>query len=150
MASSLLIEPAHETGATRVFGRTRRLVMANRPGDNEHGKGATRPGWPRSIKGLGLTVAAVLAMAIPASGVGAVVSPRDLNPIVLTNAAAPAPIQVYARGSNGDLVEYVNDGLNGRIWNAYDITASCAGATIASAPDAFSNGTTMHVYAQGA
>lgn len=123
--------------------------MANRPKDRKRGKRAARLVWPRGIAGLvGLAVAT--ALAIPAAGVGAVVSSRDLNAAVFASAAVPAPIQVYARGSNGDLVEYVNDGLHGRIWNAYDITASCAGATIASAPDAFSNGTTMHVYAQGA
>jgi len=59
-------------------------------------------------------------------------------------------LHVYAQGTNGHLVEYVNDGLNGRTWNAYDLSAASGGALIASTPDAFLIGSTIHVYTQGA
>ena len=31
-------------------------------------------------------------------------------------------MHVYGESANGDLVEYVSDGANGRVWNSYDIT----------------------------
>jgi peptidoglycan/xylan/chitin deacetylase (PgdA/CDA1 family) len=71
-----------------------------------------------------------------------------------TTSAVYYPVQnlvhVYVRGSNGDLVEYVDDNQNGRVWNAYDLSASTGGGAIANSPDVLYNSSLglIHVYAQ--
>ncbi len=41
--------------------------------------------------------------------------------------AAQSAIHVYATGSNGHLLEFVNDGLNGHPWNVYDLSMYAGG-----------------------
>ncbi len=55
--------------------------------------------------------------------------------------------QIFARSSSGDLVEYINDGANGQLWNAYDLTELSSGPQIAGDPNAVLVGSTLHVYA---
>ena len=59
-------------------------------------------------------------------------------------------LHVYVRGSNGELMEYANDGANGRAWNAYDLSASTGGGAVANSPDVLYNSSLglMHVYVQ--
>jgi len=58
-------------------------------------------------------------------------------------------VHVYVSGGNGDLLEYVNDGLHGHIWNAYDLSAGPGGAgPISGTPSAVTIGVRVHVYAQ--
>ena len=62
-------------------------------------------------------------------------------------------VHVYAQNTNGDLVEYVNDQLNGRIWNAYDLSIDAgAGTFVAGAPDAvyFTPQGIVHIYVRAA
>jgi peptidoglycan-N-acetylglucosamine deacetylase len=60
-------------------------------------------------------------------------------------------VHVYAEASSGDLVEYINDGLFGRVWNAYDLTAAAGGVSLGGAPTAIEAGpATIEVYARGA
>ena len=42
---------------------------------------------------------------------------------------------VFARASDGDLVEFTNDGANGQLWNAYDLTQEASGPAIADDPE---------------
>ncbi|MGH9046508.1 MAG: hypothetical protein ACRDVW_04255, partial [Acidimicrobiales bacterium] len=55
--------------------------------------------------------------------------------------------RIFARTSGGDLVEYINDGANGQLWNAYDLTTLSSGPEIAGDPNAVLIGSTVHVYA---
>jgi hypothetical protein len=58
--------------------------------------------------------------------------------------------RIFARSATGDLVEYVNNDLGGKLWNVYDLTATAKnGVKVASAPFAIDNGM-MHVYVEGA
>jgi hypothetical protein len=59
-----------------------------------------------------------------------------------------ADIHVDAEATNGDLIEFVNDGAAGRIWNAYDLTLFSGGPTITSSPRAVDLGGIVHVYGQ--
>ena len=62
-------------------------------------------------------------------------------------------IHVFERTSSGHLLEYVDDGIGGHAWNAYDLTALYgAPLPIAGDPDAVYDAAqgTVHVYAQGA
>lgn len=71
--------------------------------------------------------------------------------LIESGGPASGSLRVYTRAANGHLTEYVNDGLNGKIWNAYDISADAAnGGPIVGTPDAFHVGGTVHIYAQGA
>jgi hypothetical protein len=71
-----------------------------------------------------------------------------------TIAGRPSPIaygatvHVYARANNGDLIEFINDGYGGRVWNAYNLTQITDGPTIAADPDAAFLGAIVHVYAE--
>ena len=56
-------------------------------------------------------------------------------------------IHVYARATNGDLVEYVNGNVGGHPWNAWDLTAGSGGPTIACDPAAVVFGSTISVFA---
>jgi hypothetical protein len=59
-------------------------------------------------------------------------------------------LHIYATAAaSGDLVEYVNDGVGGRVWNAYDQTVSSGGPPLAGSPSAIQYGGTVHVYAPG-
>lgn len=68
----------------------------------------------------------------------------------------PDPVQysstvhVYARTVPGHLVEYINDGLHGRTWNAYDLTTATESPAIGAAPKAVVFEGSIHVYAQTA
>lgn len=86
---------------------------------------------------------------------------RLWNAYDLTTAASgptlggdPTPIvsgtsdRIFARSSTGDLVEYVNDGANGQLWNAYDLTTLAQGTTVAGDPNPVLFGTVVHVYAE--
>jgi hypothetical protein len=55
---------------------------------------------------------------------------------------------VFARASNGDLVEFTNDGANGQLWNAYDLTQGSAGPAINNDPNPVLVGSVLHVYAE--
>jgi hypothetical protein len=85
---------------------------------------------------------------------------RLWNAYDLTQAASgpelggdPTPIvngsvdRIFARTSDGDLVEYINDGANGQLWNAYDLTTLSSSASIAGDPNPVLVGTTVHVFA---
>jgi len=78
----------------------------------------------------------------------------DSGPVSGTTSAVFYPVQnllhAYVRGANGDLTEYVNDGLNGRAWNAYDLSASSGGGPIADNPNVLTNSSLglIHVYVQ--
>jgi hypothetical protein len=88
---------------------------------------------------------------------------RLWNAYDLTSAASgptlggdPTPIvsgttdRIFARSSTGDLVEYVNDGANGQLWNAYDLTTLAQGTPVAGDPNPVLYGTVAHVYAESA
>jgi len=55
---------------------------------------------------------------------------------------------VFARASDGDLVEFTNDGANGQLWNAYDLTQEANGPAIADDPNPILVGGALHVYAE--
>ena len=57
-------------------------------------------------------------------------------------------VHVYTRMPNGDLAEFVNDGLNGRVWNAYDITAASAGPGLQGDAGAVAVGSLVEVFAE--
>jgi hypothetical protein len=59
-----------------------------------------------------------------------------------------AIVHVYAEAPNGDLIEFVNDGAGGRLWNAYDLTAITGGPTLGGDPAAMVNGTSDRVFAR--
>ncbi len=58
-------------------------------------------------------------------------------------------IHVYARAANNDLVEFVNDGSYGRLWNSYDLTSAAYGPSIGTNPSAVSFADIVHVYVGG-
>ncbi len=68
----------------------------------------------------------------------------------------PTPIvngsvdRIFARSSTGDLVEYVNDGAGGRLWNAYDLTTLSGSSSIIGDPNPVLVGSTVHVFVVGA
>jgi len=58
---------------------------------------------------------------------------------------------VYARSSGGHLIEFVDDGLNGHQWNAYDLSFGAGGGgAVGGDPSAFDVflGGLIHVYVQ--
>ena len=57
-------------------------------------------------------------------------------------------MHVYGESANGDLVEYVSDGANGRVWNSYDITQAAHGPTIDAPPRAILINGFVHVYVE--
>ena len=60
---------------------------------------------------------------------------------------------VYVRTAANHLVEFVNNDVGGRLWNAYDLTFGAPGATtVAGSPDAFYNASDglIHVYVEAA
>jgi hypothetical protein len=61
-----------------------------------------------------------------------------------------ATMDVFGEASNGDLVEFANDGAGGRAWNAYDITAASGGVTIGGDPTAVVRGSLIDVYGRAA
>ncbi len=73
------------------------------------------------------------------------------NPDVLYD-AAHGLVHIYAQNTNGDLVEYVNDQLNGRIWNVYDLSVDAGGGTfVAGVPDGvYLTQGTVHIYVRAA
>ncbi len=54
-------------------------------------------------------------------------------------------VQVYGVSPKGDLIEFVNDGLNGRPWNSYDLTAASDGPQVSGRPSPVVYGSTVHV-----
>jgi hypothetical protein len=58
-------------------------------------------------------------------------------------------VHVYAQSSKGDLIEFVNDGAGGRLWNSYDQSQTVGGLQIGGDPGAAVYGTTVHVYVAG-
>jgi hypothetical protein len=57
---------------------------------------------------------------------------------------------VYVRGTVSNLLEFIPDGLNGRLWNAYDQTANTGGAGVVGDPFAWTDGSgSAHVYGRG-
>ncbi|MGH9046672.1 MAG: hypothetical protein ACRDVW_05085, partial [Acidimicrobiales bacterium] len=60
-------------------------------------------------------------------------------------------VHVYVQSGPGDLIEYVNDGVAGRLWNAYDLSQDAgAGGPIGTDPAAvLYGGSVVHVYAGG-
>jgi len=63
---------------------------------------------------------------------------------------AQSLVHVYAAGPNGDLVEYLADGANGRAWNAYDQSVSAGGGPVSGTPSAVydTSQDLIHVYAE--
>ncbi len=58
-------------------------------------------------------------------------------------------VHFYGRTAGGDLIEFANDGLWGRIWNAYDLTVDANGPTLAGDPGALhATGNIVHVYVE--
>jgi hypothetical protein len=75
-------------------------------------------------------------------------SPVGASPAAIV--AGPL-IHVYVRAASGDLVEYVNDGANGHLWNEYDLTYFAGnGSAIAGATSAVAVGSLVHVYVRAA
>ncbi len=66
----------------------------------------------------------------------------DATPIV-----SGAVDRVFARSAGGDLVEYINDGAGGRLWNAYDLTQLSSGPALAADPNPVLVGSTVDVFA---
>jgi hypothetical protein len=67
--------------------------------------------------------------------------------------AAQGLLHVYAQGSNGDLLEYVNDGAGGRPWNVYDLSFFAGGGSaISGTPSAVYDAgqDLIHVYVRSA
>ncbi|HXX91854.1 MAG TPA: PQQ-binding-like beta-propeller repeat protein [Acidimicrobiales bacterium] len=67
--------------------------------------------------------------------------------------AAGGLLHAYVRSTAGHLLEYVDDGANGHLWNAYDLTVgSGGGAPVQGDPDAFYDTADglVHVYVAGA
>jgi hypothetical protein len=58
-------------------------------------------------------------------------------------------IDLFVRPSSYDLVEYLPDGANGHVWNAYDLTTMSVGPTVGSDPSAIAWHSVVHVYAGG-
>ena len=60
-----------------------------------------------------------------------------------------ATVHVETRSTGGQLIEFVNDGADRRLWNAYDLTSISGGPTIVSDPGAVLYGTnSLHIYAE--
>src|SRR6202034_4008399 len=55
--------------------------------------------------------------------------------------------QIFVRSATGDLVQYANDGANGRAWNSYDLTTAANGPSIVDDPTAIVVGTSVYVFA---
>ena len=69
------------------------------------------------------------------------------NPVALNYGPK---VHIYGKTVNGDLVEYTNDGANGHLWNAYDLSYTPGGAgPIAGSPSAVNYGPTIHIYVEG-
>ena len=67
--------------------------------------------------------------------------------------SAQGALHVYAQGANGDLLEYVDDGANGRLWNVYDLSLYAGGGGgVSGTPGAVYDASQqlIHVYVQGA
>ena len=63
------------------------------------------------------------------------VGPKILGaPFGISVNAVGQPAMAVGRSLTGDLVEYVQDGVGGRPWNAYDLSAATAAATLAADP----------------
>lgn len=58
-------------------------------------------------------------------------------------------MEVYVRTPSNALVEYINDGVGGHVWNAYNQTAASQGPTIGTDASAVTWGGLVHVYAGG-
>jgi hypothetical protein len=61
----------------------------------------------------------------------------------------PVLVEIYAMGASGDLLNYVNDGAGGRLWNAYGLSIAAAGPTIGADPSVLKSGNDLFVYAAG-
>jgi hypothetical protein len=60
-------------------------------------------------------------------------------------------VHVYARAASGDLTEFVNDDVGGRLWNSYDLTQASAGPAVVGDPSAILYGTSeIQIFAQAA
>jgi hypothetical protein len=60
-------------------------------------------------------------------------------------------VHVESRSTNGDLVEFDNDGANHRLWNSYDLTQAAGGPTIGADPAVvLYQGTAVHIFAEAA
>ncbi len=57
-------------------------------------------------------------------------------------------VHVYGTASNGDLIEFVNDGAGGRLWNSYDLTSIANGPGIGGDATPIVNGTVDRIYAR--
>ena len=58
-------------------------------------------------------------------------------------------LQVFVESGIGQLQEFVNDDLGGRLWNSYDLTTTASGPDVASQPSALYVGGSLHVEVQG-
>ncbi|MGH9044665.1 MAG: CHAP domain-containing protein [Acidimicrobiales bacterium] len=58
-------------------------------------------------------------------------------------------VDVFVQGASGDLFTYVNDDAGGRLWNAYDLTATSGGPSIGTDPTAIIEGGSISVFAGG-
>jgi hypothetical protein len=61
-----------------------------------------------------------------------------------------AVVHVYAESPSGDLIEFVNDGAGGRLWNSYDLTQIASGPTIIGDPTPLVTATTDRIFARDA
>jgi hypothetical protein len=67
---------------------------------------------------------------------------RTASAVGPTVVGRPSPVlfggtqQVFARSATGDLVQFAQDGANGRAWNAYDLTEASGGPGIGTDPSA--------------
>ena len=68
--------------------------------------------------------------------------------VTITETAASSPAGAALPGTTMPLQEFVNNGLDGRTWNAYDQTTTSAGPDIAGRPSPIAYGPTVHVYAR--
>lgn len=58
-------------------------------------------------------------------------------------------VYIFGRSSDGDLVEFTNDGANGQLWNSTDLTSAAQGPAIEGDPEPLVVGQTLEVFAQG-
>jgi len=72
------------------------------------------------------------------TAVGDYVDNNSVLQPMATTLSTSGPIEVFARGTNGDLYEYTDSSAGGRLWNAVDLTSVAAGGVgIMGRPSAF-------------
>jgi peptidoglycan/xylan/chitin deacetylase (PgdA/CDA1 family) len=113
--------------------RSRGTSPAGAADAHRNSPGARTPPLRRSFP---IVWIALLASCLPL--LGARTGPSEIHTIAAANQISPVPLE-----------EYVNDGVGGRLWNAYNQTVTAAGPNVVGAPSPIVLGSTVHVYVQG-